>query len=33
MMKNTKMTAVPIVVNDAKIIEAIAFNIAATTQI
>jgi hypothetical protein len=33
MMKNTKTVAVPIVVNDAKIIEAIAYNIAATVQI
>jgi hypothetical protein len=33
MMKNTKTVAVPIVVNDAKIIEAIAYNIAATAQI
>jgi hypothetical protein len=33
MMKNTKMAAVPTVVNDAKIIEAIAYNIAATAQI
>jgi hypothetical protein len=33
MMKNTKMAAVPIVVNDAKFIEAIAYNIAATVQI
>jgi hypothetical protein len=33
MMKNTKMAAVPTVVIDAKIIEAIAYNIAATTQI
>jgi hypothetical protein len=33
MMKNTKMAAVPTVVNDAKIIEAIAYNIAATVQI
>jgi hypothetical protein len=30
MMKNTKMAAVPTVVNDAKIIEAVAYNIAAT---
>jgi hypothetical protein len=30
MMKNTKMVAVPAVVIDAKIIEAIAYNIAAT---
>jgi hypothetical protein len=29
MMKNTKMAAMPTVVNDAKIIEAIAYNIAA----
>jgi hypothetical protein len=29
MMKNTKTAAVPTVVNDAKIIEAIAYNIAA----
>jgi hypothetical protein len=33
MMKNTKMAAVPTVVNDAKIIEAIAYNITATAQI
>jgi hypothetical protein len=33
MMKNTKMSAVPTVVIDAKIIEAIAYNIAATAQI
>jgi hypothetical protein len=33
MMKNTKPAAVPTVVNDAKIIEAIAYNIAATSQI
>jgi hypothetical protein len=33
MMKNTKMAAVPIVVNDAKIIEAIAYNIAMRAQI
>jgi hypothetical protein len=33
MMKNTKMAAVPTVVIDAKIIEAIAYNIAATAQI
>jgi hypothetical protein len=33
MMKNTKTAAVPTVVNDAKIIEAIAYNIAATAQI
>jgi hypothetical protein len=33
MMKNTKTTAVPTVVIDAKIIEAIAYNIAATAQI
>jgi hypothetical protein len=33
MMKNTKTAAAPIVVIDAKIIEAIAYNIAATTQI
>jgi hypothetical protein len=33
MMKNTKTAAVPIVVNDAKIIEAIAYNITATAQI
>jgi hypothetical protein len=33
MMKNTKMAAVPTVVNDAKIIEAIAYNIAAMVQI
>jgi hypothetical protein len=32
-MKNTKMAAVPTVVNDSKIIEAIAYNIAATAQI
>jgi hypothetical protein len=30
MMKNTKTAAVSTVVNDAKIIEAIAYNIAAT---
>jgi hypothetical protein len=33
MMKNTKTAAVSIVVIDAKIIEAIAYNIAAMTQI
>jgi hypothetical protein len=33
MIKNTKMAAVPTVVNDAKIIEAIANNIAAMAQI
>jgi hypothetical protein len=33
MMKNTKTAAVPTVVNDAKIIEAIAYNIAVTAQI
>jgi hypothetical protein len=33
LMKDTKTTAVPIVVIDAKIIEAIAYNIAATAQI
>jgi hypothetical protein len=33
MMKNTKTAAVPTVVIDAKIIEAIAYNIAATAQI
>jgi hypothetical protein len=33
MMKNTKMAAMPTVVVDAKIIEAIAYNIAATAQI
>jgi hypothetical protein len=33
MMKNTKTAAVPTVVNDAKIIEAIAYNIAAMAQI
>jgi hypothetical protein len=33
MMKNTKMVAVPTVVIDAKIIEAVAYNIAATAQI
>jgi hypothetical protein len=33
MMKNTKTVAVPTVVIDAKIIEAIAYNIAATAQI
>jgi hypothetical protein len=33
MMKNTKTAAVPTVVNDAKIIEAIAYNIAAMLQI
>jgi hypothetical protein len=33
MMKNTKTVAVSTVVIDAKIIEAIAYNIAATTQI
>jgi hypothetical protein len=33
MMKNTKTMAMPIVVNDAKIIEAIAYNIAAMAQI
>jgi hypothetical protein len=33
MMKNTKMAAVPTVVNNAKIIEATAYNIAATAQI
>jgi hypothetical protein len=33
MMKNTKTMAMPTVVNDAKIIEAIAYNIAATVQI
>jgi hypothetical protein len=33
LMKDTKMAAVPTVVIDAKIIEAIAYNIAATTQI
>jgi hypothetical protein len=33
MMKNTKTVAVPSVVNDAKIIEAIAYNIAAMAQI
>jgi hypothetical protein len=33
MMKNTKTAAVPTVVNDAKIIDAIAYNIAATAQI
>jgi hypothetical protein len=33
MMKNTKTAAVLTVVNDAKIIEAIAYNIAATAQI
>jgi hypothetical protein len=32
MMKNTKTTDMPTVVNDAKIIEAIAYNIAATAQ-
>jgi hypothetical protein len=33
MMKNTKTAAMPTVVNNAKIIEAIAYNIAATAQI
>jgi hypothetical protein len=33
LMKDTKMAAVPTVVIDAKIIEAIAYNIAATAQI
>jgi hypothetical protein len=33
MMKNTKTAAVPTMVNDAKIIEVIAYNIAATAQI
>jgi hypothetical protein len=33
MMKNTKTAAVPTVVNDSKIIEAIAYNITAMTQI
>jgi hypothetical protein len=33
MMKNTKTAAVPTVVNDAKIIEAIAYNITTTVQI
>jgi hypothetical protein len=33
MMKNTKTAAVPTVVNDAKIIEAITYNIAAMAQI
>jgi hypothetical protein len=33
MMKNTKTAAVPTVVNNAKIIEAITYNIAATVQI
>jgi hypothetical protein len=33
MMKNTKMVAVPTVLTDAKTIEAIAYNIAATAQI
>ena len=33
MMKNTKTAALPTVVIDAKIIEAIAYNIAATAQI
>jgi hypothetical protein len=33
MMKNTKTAAVPTVVIDAKIIEAIAYNIVATAQI
>jgi hypothetical protein len=33
MMKNTKTAAVPTVVNDAKIIEAIAYNIATMAQI
>jgi hypothetical protein len=33
MMKNTKTAVVPTVVIDAKIIEAIAYNIAATVQI
>jgi hypothetical protein len=33
MIKKTKMAAVPIVVIDAKIIEAIAYNIAAMAQI
>jgi hypothetical protein len=33
LMKDTKTAAVPIVVIDAKIIEAIAYNIVATTQI
>jgi hypothetical protein len=33
MMKNTKMAAVPTVVNDAKIIEAITYNIAVMVQI
>jgi hypothetical protein len=33
MMKNTKTAAVPTVVNDAKIIEAIAYNIDAMAQI
>jgi hypothetical protein len=33
MMKNTKTAAMPTVVKDAKIIEAIAYNIAATVQI
>jgi hypothetical protein len=33
LMKDTKTAAVPTVVIDAKIIEAIAYNIAATTQI
>jgi hypothetical protein len=33
MMKNTKMMAVPTVLTDAKMIEAIAYNIAAIAQI
>ena len=33
MMKNTKTAAVPTVVIDAKMIEAIAYNITATAQI
>jgi hypothetical protein len=33
MMKNTKTVAVPIVLTDAKTIEAIAYNIATTVQI
>jgi hypothetical protein len=33
MMKNTKMVAMPIVLTDAKTIEAIAYNIAAMAQI
>jgi hypothetical protein len=33
MMKNTKMVAMPTVVIDAKIIEAITYNIAAMVQI